>query len=78
MCLRNDTYELRLRLTDNTADWKNQPLIPTTAHITEWTNSLRNNKHNPSETSPAIHTDNIPPTEQMNSTDPKALLPTLL
>ena len=25
--LENDTYELRLRCTDNTTDWKNKPLI---------------------------------------------------
>ena len=38
--LKNDTYELRLRRTDNTTDWKNKPLIPTDTQKIEWQNSL--------------------------------------
>ena len=42
--LENDTYELRLRRTDNTTDWKNKPLIPTDTQKIEWQNSLNSFK----------------------------------
>ena len=42
--LKNDTYELRLRRTDNTTDWKNKPLIPTDTQKIEWQNSLNSFK----------------------------------
>ena len=42
--LENDTYELRLRRTNNTTDWKNKPLIPTDTQKIEWQNSLNSFK----------------------------------
>ena len=38
--LRNNTYEIRRRLTNNKTDWTSPPLNPTTDQLNDWSESL--------------------------------------